>query len=252
MARIFAALKGDFSSLDNLREMGASIGNDEVSFDVALLGMEGCEDQRKKQEREIQAKAQELKINLRVLKTDHLGVKEIVEKTPFYDMVFFDYASAFHFVDGEDNSEQLFKILIGSRCPVVIIPSNYSEVNNLIFTYDGKDASIFAIKMFALLFGKNCKDMEVTILSVVQEDESMFGFERHLMDFVQSHFKNVGLKHVYGEEVSTNIHDFSQTLSDSLVIMGAYDREADTYKERPSAARGIIFQQDTPLFIAHH
>ncbi|BDC98351.1 hypothetical protein [Persicobacter psychrovividus] len=255
MARILVVINDDFAALNGLSVIVDRLdGVKDSYFDILLLSSPSqTEELRTKRRKEVSAIIDESPLNIRIKPLMVNKASDVVDVTSFYDMILFDYNAAFSFIDDKGDTANLLYILKGSRCPVMILPEDYSELKHLIFTYDGKDTSVFAIKMFTLLFGDQCKDTEITILSVVQEDEDeLFYYERHLMDFVRSKYKNVGLKHVYGEEASSEIYKVAQIMTDSLIVMGAYDRQLESYKERPSAARQIILKQNTPLFIAHH
>ncbi|MCG8474013.1 MAG: universal stress protein [Cytophagales bacterium] len=179
---------------------------------------------------------------------------QIVEKTPFKDLMVMDYKACFNFVKGEgedSDSSELFNVLRESQCPILILPEQFEKVEHVVFCYDGRDSSLFAIKHFSVLFAKQLRDKVVTVLTVDPEEGEGIANEKELMGYLTHHFTNVGVKRIQGEEISQEIYDFSSNLPDPLLVMGAYGRTQLSHTLVPSVARGIIFRKKLPVFITH-
>ncbi|BDD03681.1 universal stress protein [Aureibacter tunicatorum] len=198
---------------------------------------------------QLKLKARNLGIKFKYTLQEH-NTSDIIEKTVCKDLLIMTYNACFDYISG-DNSSQLFNILKESKCPIMIIPSNFDEINELIFTYDGKETSFYAIKNFCYLFGNKLKDKEVSILSVTSNLEEEIKYEKNLMNYIQDIFKNVGLQRLVGEDTSKEIYEFALQFNNPLVVMGAYSRSHISHMMVPSAAREIIFKKKIPLFIAH-
>ncbi len=176
---------------------------------------------------------------------------ELVRQTTYADLLVLSYEIFFNHVTHKPDTSLLYQVLKGSRCPVLIIPEGMHSVKNIIFTYDGKESSVFAIRAFNGLFANSCRDKEVTVLTVTPNAEEEIKNEGCLLNLVKQHFNNVGLQLLTGTKISDEILNFAQGVEEPLVIMGAYGRSTISNLIIPSVARRIIQHCNTPLFIAH-
>lgn len=182
---------------------------------------------------------------------DHLTYHELVKQSIYSDLMILSYQIFFKSLDDQPNENLLFQILKGSRCPVLIIPEGIEKIDNVIFTYDSKESSVFAIRAFSNLFNSSFKDKIVSILTVTPSLQEEIENERLLMDLVKHHFNNVGLQLMEGTNTSQEIINFAREVENPLVIMGAFGRSTISNMILPSVAREIIKEKNIPLFIAH-
>jgi nucleotide-binding universal stress UspA family protein len=176
---------------------------------------------------------------------------ELVKHTTYSDLLILSYQIFFDHIDNRPDTSLLYHVLKGSRCPVLIVPEGARSVKNIIFTYDGKESSVFAIRAFSSLFGLTARDMEVTILTITPNAEEEIENEAFLLGLIKQHFNNVGLQLLPGTNISGEILNFAQNAEDPLVVMGAYGRSTISNLIIPSVARRIIEHSKIPLFIAH-
>ncbi len=176
---------------------------------------------------------------------------ELVRQTTYADLLVLSYQIFYNHLTQKPDTSILYQVLKGSRCPVLIIPDGMHSVKNIIFTYDGKESSVFAIRAFSSLFSRSAGNKEVTILTVTPNAEEEIKNERCLLNLIKQHFKNVGLQLLSGTRISEEILNFANGVEDPLVIMGAYGRSTISNLIIPSVARRIIQHCNTPLFIAH-
>ena len=176
---------------------------------------------------------------------------ELVKQTTYADLLILSYQIFFNHITHKPDTSLLYQVLKGSRCPVLIIPDGMQAVKNIIFTYDGKESSVFAIRAFSSLFAQNINNKEVTILTVTPNAEEEIKNEGCLLNLIKQHFNNVGLQLLTGSNISGEILNFAGNVEDPLVIMGAYGRSTISNLIIPSVARRIIENCNTPLFIAH-
>ena len=181
----------------------------------------------------------------------NVSASDLIRHTTYADLLILSYQVFFNPFTHKPDTSLLYLLLKGSRCPVLIIPEGMQPVKNIIFTYDGKESSVFAIRAFSGLFSSSARDKEVTILNVTPGVEEEIKNEACLMKLVQQHFNNVGLQLLTGSNISGEILYFAQNAENPLVIMGAYGRSTISNLIIPSVARRIIEYRKIPLFIAH-
>lgn len=180
-----------------------------------------------------------------------LTTYELVKQSTYSDLMMLSYRIFLNHVTQKPDTSLLYMILKNSRCPVMIIPNGMEKVKNIIFTYDGKESSVFALRAFNSLFGHHFRNEIVTILTVTPNRDEEIKNEKFLLDLVKQHYSNVGLQLLTGTNTSREILHFAGSVENPLVIMGAYGRSKISNLIIPSVANRIIEQQRIPLFIAH-
>ena len=123
-----------------------------------------------------------------------LTAHEVIKQTTYSDLLILNYRIFYNYVTKQPDTTLLYQLLKGSRCPVLIIPPNLKQIDNIIFTYDGKESSVFAIKSFNNLFTGSIKEKLVSVLTVVPDAEEEIKNEKLLLDLVKQHYSNVGLQ----------------------------------------------------------
>ncbi|MGK7397941.1 MAG: universal stress protein [Candidatus Cyclobacteriaceae bacterium M3_2C_046] len=180
-----------------------------------------------------------------------LTAHEVVKQTTYADLLIVGYQIFYNSITGKPDNSLLYQVLKGSKCPVLIIPNNLRSIDNIIFTYDGKESSVFAIKSFSHLFSKATQDKITSILTVTPSLDEEIKNEKFLLELVKQHYKNVGVQLLEGTHISQEIINFADSVENPLVIMGAYGRSTVSNLILPSVAKGIIEKRSIPLFIAH-
>jgi nucleotide-binding universal stress UspA family protein len=128
---------------------------------------------------------------------------------------------------------------------------HYYEVDNIIFTYDNKESSVFAIKAFSNLFARKMKDKIVSILTVMPNVDEEIKNEKLLLNLVKQHYNDVGLQLMEGHNISKEINNFAHNVQNPMVVMGAYGRSRISNLLIPSVANYLLKKSNLPLFIAH-
>ncbi len=180
-----------------------------------------------------------------------LTSREVVRQSTFADLLVLSYRAFLNDLTGEPDLSVLYQIIKGSKCPVLILPETTNSIDNLIFTYDNKESSVFAIRTFSNLFSDNTRDKVVSILSVVPNVDEEIKNEDLLMKLVKQHYSNVGIQMLEGDNISMEISTFAASVNNPLVVMGAYGRSRISNMLLPSAAQYLLKKSDVPLFIAH-
>ncbi|MGF1637888.1 MAG: universal stress protein [Cyclobacteriaceae bacterium] len=180
-----------------------------------------------------------------------LTSRELVKQSTYADLLILSYQAFINNISKQPDTSLIYQILKGSRCPVMILPTGVSKIDNIIFTYDGKESSVFAIRAFSNLFSRSCRDKEVSILTVMPSVDEEIKNEKLLLNFVRQHFNNVGVQMLEGSNISEEISNFASSVSNTIVVMGAYGRSHISNLLLPSVAKDILKKSRIPLFIAH-
>ncbi len=195
--------------------------------------------------------AQDSNINFEIYNDFQLTAHEVVKQSTFADMLILSYRVFYNYLTGEPDTSILYQILKGSKCPVLILPEGTKKIDNIIFTYDNKESSVFAIRAFSNLFPCNAKNKIVSILSVMPNIDEEIKNEKLLLNLVKQHYNNVGIQLLEGNDISKEINNFASNVQNPIVVMGAYGRSHISNLLLPSVAEYLLKKSNLPLFIAH-
>lgn len=180
-----------------------------------------------------------------------LTAHEVVKQSTYADLLILSYRIFYNYLSGKPDSSTIYQILKGSKCPVLILPEGTTKVDNIIFTYDNKESSVFAIKAFSNLFARKMKDKIVSILTVMPNVDEEIKNEKLLLNLVKQHYNDVGLQLLEGHNISKEINNFAHNVQNPMVVMGAYGRSRISNLLIPSVANYLLKKSSLPLFIAH-
>lgn len=195
--------------------------------------------------------AQDSNINYEIYNDFQMTAHEVVKQSTYADLLILSYRVFYNYLTGEPDTSILYQLLKGSKCPVLIIPEGTKKIDNIIFTYDNKESSVFAIRAFSNLFPGNAKNKIVSILSVMPNVDEEMKNEKLLLNLVKQHYNNVGIQLLEGHNISKEISNFASNVQNPLVVMGAYGRSHISNLLLPSVAEYLLKKSDLPLFIAH-
>jgi hypothetical protein len=136
-------------------------------------------------------------------------------------------------------------ILSHAHCPAIVAPEFFENIREIVFTYNGSKASVFAIKQFTYLFPQFC-DHHILVLAVNMDAE----IPGRLKEWMECHYRHIEFFFPEGDPADQLV-SFLLPHNDAFVVMGAYSH--DTYsrllKSRTvKPVSGMLFN---PMFIAH-
>lgn len=185
---------------------------------------------------------------------DHAGVQfeaddareftlyELVEQSAFSDLILTDASETV-------NQQNINNLLTNTCCPVYLVSKHVEKVSNVILTYDGSFSSIHAIKQYALVFPE-MKSLPTHLIHITQDDSDEFPREKNIKSWLPVHYSNVEFKILRGN-VRTELINFTKSLPDPLVVMGAFGRNVLSQIFHKSLANAVISDGKSALFIAH-
>ncbi|MDZ7606137.1 MAG: universal stress protein [Cyclobacteriaceae bacterium] len=195
--------------------------------------------------------AKDFSVNYEIFNDFSLTAQGVVKQSTYADLLILSYRIFNTGTDDKPDTTTVFDILKGSRCPVLILPEDRSKMDNVIFTYDNKESSVFAIKAFSSLFARKTKNKVVSILTVTPNLDEEIKNEKLLLNLVQQHFHNVGIQLLEGNNISKEINNFAKSVHNPLIVMGAFGRSRISNMLIPSVAQFFLKSSNLPLFIAH-
>ena len=146
-------------------------------------------------------------------------------------------------------SQSVRNLLMKSECPVMIASEPPFEINHLVFCFDEGRSSILAIKQFTYLFPhfRSCK---ATLFQVKTGDEENTGQEPLFMEWLKTNYAHTHFLRITGRK-EEQLMNYLINKKHTMVIMGAYGRNAFSHYLQKSTADQPIKFLELPFFIAH-
>lgn len=119
-------------------------------------------------------------------------LQEIVNESLYADIILTDGNTTFNGYDGWP-SQFVKELLEHAKCPVIVTPFDFDEINEVVFAYDGTDSSIFAMKQFIYLFPE-LTDVKTTVLQVLDQEDHDITEKKKLKEFLMMHYDAVRLR----------------------------------------------------------
>ncbi len=188
-------------------------------------------------------------IEFRVHKdTDLMAISSLIEETRFADALLISSDLFYANVSNEQPNFYLEEILKRSECPVLLVPENYEEPNQIVLTYDGNESSVFAIKQFAYVYPELTKK-ETILLSISNHEDDLPEYSL-ITELVSRHYSNLKIQTLHLKHKK----DFTLWMTskqNSFIVMGAFSRSLFSQLFKKSFASDVIHDIKMPLFISH-
>jgi hypothetical protein len=182
---------------------------------------------------------------------DHeVKLNELITSSAFADLIVVDAALSLGNQLSGAPSESVKEILNRTACPVIISPLSFERIDELIFTYNGSQSSLFAIKQFTYLFPEYF-DKKLHVIQVnksgtwPQKDQGKF------RDWLKNHYLDVNFLALEGN-TEHELMSFLLRKKHVFIVMGAYSRNSISQFFNESTAEVLIKTLTQPIFIAHH
>ncbi|WP_343670856.1 hypothetical protein [Chitinophaga sp.] len=174
---------------------------------------------------------------------------EMILESRYADLLLLNVNTSFTANIEGTPSDFVKDVMNRAECPVVIMPSSFDGITELVFTYDGKPSSVHAIKQFTYLFPQ-FNEMKTVVISINPEEVSHE--ERYkFREWMHAHYNYLDFLSTEGN-VKMGLVELLYDREKSFVVMGAYGRSMISGFFRPSHADPVIKVINQAVFIAHH
>ncbi|NJN41339.1 MAG: hypothetical protein HC811_02955 [Flammeovirgaceae bacterium] len=168
-------------------------------------------------EGELEAEAQHINLPFKLLDYQS-NLQSLVYQSRFADVMVvgsFSPEMAAYF-------DRLFpeKLLSSIHCPLYLISKSTNDFQEIVFVFDCSVSSLAALKSFISMFGDKYYNTRITIVTVCPEQEAGVYFEKHLIDYVQNLFEDVGILPMSNKNLIENLINYGSKSTKPLLIMG--------------------------------
>jgi hypothetical protein len=191
--------------------------------------------------------AQKVKCSVHV--DNGIPADELIAESRFADILILEAGISFELDNESDPAKFVKEMLASAECPVIVAPDKFADIDELLFTYDGGKASVFAMKQFTYLF-PGLRNKKVSVIEVNEDNESNIPEKDKLQEWLRSYYETVDFIAATGF-AQERLLEYLSGKDRILVVMGAFSRSTISNMIKPSTAIPLIESMSQPLFIAH-
>ena len=178
-----------------------------------------------------------------------IATEELVRETRFADLLIAD-ASLLSVPAKEILPGAIIKeVLSKSECPVVVAPSHFSGIDEIVFAYDGSACATFAIRQFNALFPE-LSEKKITVVQVNEAVDEPIAERESISELLKEHYSSIGYQLLQGK-ADDELISYLEGKKNAIVIMGAFGRSTISSFFKKSTAELLLQHNRLPLFIAH-
>jgi nucleotide-binding universal stress UspA family protein len=185
----------------------------------------------------------------RVHRDRGVPVGEIVDESRFADLIVVDPETSFAQRVESIPARFVSDMLVDAECPVVLTPSSFDRIDEIVFAYNGTASSVFAIKQFTYLFPEY-RETKTQVVNVRQEEDKSIEDSFKIKEWLNEHYAQVEF-HLLKGSPTDKLFGYLLDRKNAFVVMGAYGRGMISRFFRASHARLIMRTLNLPIFIAH-
>ncbi len=68
-----------------------------------------------------------------------------------------------------------------NACPIIVLPSGFNKINNIVLALDGTRKALYAIKQYFQIFSNKMEDLNMTLLDIEKKEKSQLTVEEESM-----------------------------------------------------------------------
>lgn len=177
-------------------------------------------------------------------------LNDLKEETKFADLLVIG-SEAFYKAMGTDGvNDYLQDTLSHASCPIVLVPEQFEFPQTNILTYDGSEASVYAIKQFTYLFPELC-DRKTLVIYVDEDADVTMPAEKKIKDLVCRHFDQCAYLTLH-MDARKYLASWISEQKGGILVSGAFGRSSLSRLFKRSFIFEAITEHQLPVFIAHH
>ena len=179
---------------------------------------------------------------------DLMALSSLIDESRFADALLISSDLFYANISTNQPNFYLEEVLKKAECPVMLVPENYTEPDQVVLAYDGNESAVFAIKQFAYVFAELAKK-ETVLLSLINHEDDLPEYSL-VTELVSRHYPHLTIQTLYLKHKK----DFADWMTDkpnSFIVMGAFSRSIFSQLFKRSFATDVIHDIKMPLFISH-
>ena len=172
----------------------------------------------------------------------------VIKESRFADFILMSSELFYKNVEKHQPNSYTKTILHEAECPVLLVPEEAEPPAGIVLSYDGSDASVFAIKQFAYLFPEWCS-LETTVVYANNKGKEMPD-KAYIGELVHRYFSRPTFLTI---EVDPKDYfaTWAQQNKNRLVVSGSFGRSGISNTLKKSFITEAIESHELPVFVSH-
>lgn len=188
-----------------------------------------------------------------IQKEGNMTLRELKNESMFADLIVINQHETFTSLKEKSPTHFIKDFLGDVQCPVLIVPSLYKPIENLVLLYDGAPPALYAIKMFSYVLG-NPQNLPVKVFTVKEKKKDGFHMpdNKKIREFTKRHFPKATFVVASGNAEQEITGYLGSLPKNQMVVLGAYQRSEISRWFKISMADILMKELEVPLFISHN
>lgn len=150
------------------------------------------------------------------------SVKELLTECQFADLLIIRDRNFESSCNHYGQKKSMREILRKSGCPVLVIPDEVSDIEQVLLVYDCSIHALNAIKTLRMTLNALCRELPVTVIIPCFNDGNFSSNEeKMLIEYLRLHFRDLGIHKVCDESAHTLHFAVDPERNPLLVINGS-------------------------------
>lgn len=179
----------------------------------------------------------------------NLALPELKKETRFADLLLIGGESFYENMGLGEPNTYLKEALHGVECSVVVVPEKYIFPTANILSYDGSEASVFAIRQFAYLLPELTQNKTLLVYATDKPNRSIPN-EPYIEELVSRHFSDLTVTKL-DFDPKKNFATWISEKHESIMVAGSFGRSAVSQLFKKSFITDIIKEHHVPVFVSH-
>lgn len=180
----------------------------------------------------------------------NIAIREIISETRFADMIVIQTDETLNHFSEKAPTGFITTLLEKTECPVLLVPPEYKKIERVVFLYDGKVSSVFALKQFSYVL-PGLDDVPAELVFVKEKSDQHLPDAAHMKEWLKLNYSDLKYTTISGDPDKEIIHYLQKHAPGTMVVLGAYQRGSISRMLHQSMADKIIHALQMPLFISH-
>lgn len=179
------------------------------------------------------------------------AIRELIRESIYADLLVIDSKESFSHYKAPKPTVFIQQILPHIQCPVLLVTGPYRAIEQTVLLFDGSPVSMHAIKMLCYT-SPAYTQLPAEVFTVSNSRKGPKLPDGLLIkEFMQRHFDRVSYVQEKGLAEAQILAKLAAKGPNTLVVLGAYQRNAVSRWFRESMANVLMRDLNIPLFIAH-
>ncbi len=186
-------------------------------------------------------------------KAEHeIGVPgvELIDRSMFTDVLIIGAVTYFSNLGMQGDLRLVSELLSHAHSPVIVVPEKFHELKLINFAFDGSPSASFAIRQFLYLFPNLVASAKANLITVLRGEGEALPYETEMLQYLTRYKKNL-YREVLRGKAGEELLRYVKMSPESIVVMGAFGRNAFSKLFKPSTGKRLIRSNSVPIFIAH-